>query len=163
MWLLRTFVKCWQSSNRTEITNFFHISFGVDRFYTYASPCFWCAVLLLQHFVEDLSDHFFRRFVACLDVFGPDSVVVTCFTFFLRPFMAACTSSCVNSGISFLTSSLQLFFSVCLLWNSPKTFAIPVLDVTVSPLSFTQIACYCCICVFTQILDLLWCLHLRPS
>ena len=34
---------------------------------------------MLQHFVEDLPDHFMRRCVASLHVFGQDSVVVTCF------------------------------------------------------------------------------------
>ena len=40
-------MKRWQSANRAVITDFFHISFFVDHFYTYSSPCFWCAVLLL--------------------------------------------------------------------------------------------------------------------
>ena len=45
--------------------------FFVDHFHKYFySPCFWCAVLLLQHFVKDLYHTFFRRFVACFDVFG---------------------------------------------------------------------------------------------
>ena len=54
----------------------------VDHFCTYYSPCFWCVVVLDQHFVEDVSDHFLRRCVASHDVLGPDSVVVTCFTSF---------------------------------------------------------------------------------
>ena len=90
------FVKRWQSANRAVVTNCFHISFFVDHILTYSSPCFWCAIFLLQHFVEGLSDHFFRRCV----VLGPDSLVVTC------------TSSCVNYDISFFTSSLQLFLLV---------------------------------------------------
>ena len=53
----------------------------LDHFYTYYYPCFLPAILLLQHSVEDLSDHFFSRFVACLDVFSSDSIVMSCFTF----------------------------------------------------------------------------------
>ena len=69
--------------------------------------------------------------------------------------MAVCTSHCVNYGTSFFTSSLQLsfgvrscfqivrvlhffsefFFSIKLAVNSPKTLAIPFLDVIVSTLS----------------------------
>ena len=33
-------------------------------------------------FIEDLCHHFFRFFVACFDVFGFDSVAVSCFAFF---------------------------------------------------------------------------------
>ena len=48
---------------------------------TYYSPCFLRAILLLHQKIEDLSDHFFSRFVSCLDVFSSDSIVMSCFTF----------------------------------------------------------------------------------
>ena len=129
----------------------------VDHLDTYSSACFWCAVLSLQHFVEDLSDHFFRRFVACLDVFGLDSVCRHLLYPFLRVSMAVCTSSCVNSGISFfrhhcsfhllcsflfrICDGLALLLKVDLMHRvccgiHQRHLPISFFDVTVSPLSF---------------------------
>ena len=99
-WLLRgvlqkMLAEC--KSGKAIVTNVFHISLFLDHFYTYYYPCFLRAILLLQHSVEDLSDHFFSRFVACLDVFSLDSIVISCFTF--------SEATCGNS-----------YFILCELW-----------------------------------------------
>ena len=107
---------------------------------------------MLHHFVDNLSYHLLRRAVACLDVFCPNSIVVTCITFF-RLSMAVCASPFVSSGIiitafSFCVRSCSRFLEgfalllrIVLLHKaccrySPKTWAIPFLDVIVSPFSF---------------------------
>ena len=137
------------------ITDFFHI-FCRSLLYLFFSMFLVCSPpCMVHHFVEIMSHRFFRCFVACLQVFSSDSTVVTCFTFLMLP-MAVCNSSCVNSGISFhviVTASLSVFILVsvgvahrlrgdlqqkaCCRSKSPKTLAIPFLDVIVSPfLSF---------------------------
>ena len=87
-------------------------SFFLDHFYTYYSPCFLRTILLLHQKIEDLSDHFFSRFVACLDVFSSDSIVISCFTFS----GATCGSLKLHVVwtliFSFFTSSLQPSLSV---------------------------------------------------
>ena len=125
----------------------------------YSSTCSWCAVLLLQHFVEDLSDHFSRRFVACLDAFGSGfrcchllhlflkiSMAVLYFilcevwSFISHVFVTALSSRCSFLFPSFegLVLLLQADFRHDgLLQNLPKTFQqFLSLDVIVSPLSF---------------------------
>ena len=36
------------------VSDFFPVSFFVDHFKTYSSPCFGCAIFLLHHLVENL-------------------------------------------------------------------------------------------------------------
>ena len=75
--------------------------FFVNHFYTCSSPWFWCAIFVLQHFVQFLYFHFFRRFIARLDVFGSESVVVTCFTLF----------EATNGSLYFFSCELRFFMS----------------------------------------------------
>ena len=49
----------------TMLSRVFHISLFVDHFYANYSPYCCGAILLFQHFVEDLSYHLLRRLVTC--------------------------------------------------------------------------------------------------
>ena len=111
----------------------------------------------VQYLIENLSRHFFRLFTTRFDVFRAYSIAVARLTFFSRLLIAACTSflrtpeshlSCPRSLVFSIFCSfhlcndltlhchLSLSSSCNLLWNSPKTLAIPLRDVTVSPFSF---------------------------
>ena len=72
--VVKKFVQRSQRADRAIVSNIFNVTFFVYHFYSYSLPCLWCAFFLFYHFIEDLSQHFFRFFVACFDVFGSDSV-----------------------------------------------------------------------------------------
>ena len=71
----------------------------MSHFYSCSLPCFWCTFFVFYNFIEDLSHHLFRFFVARFDVFGSDSIAVClcclCFESAALPV--------VISGISFIS------------------------------------------------------------
>ena len=83
---------------------------------------------MLYDYVEDLSHHLFRLFVASFDVFGSDSIVCLQTCLCLSLLIAVCHSSVVISGILIITLVLLLCTSMLL------------------PFSFSPISCSVCSC-----------------
>ena len=72
----KQFVQRMRRTDRAVVSNILHVYFSVYHFYCHFSPCLWSKFILLYDFVEDLSHHFFRLFVASFDGLGSDSIAV---------------------------------------------------------------------------------------
>ena len=70
-----------EQTDRAVVSSIFHDSFFC-AFYSHFSLCLWSKFILRYDFVEDLSHHLFRLFVASFHVFGSDSIAVCRFVFF---------------------------------------------------------------------------------
>ena len=117
----KQFVQRWQSTDRAIGPDIFFVPSSVDNFLRFSTPCFGSAAFLLEHFVEDLSHHSFRRNVTVLDVFGTDSIVVAGFAFL--EFVDCCLNFFICDQGYFSVSSSPLFF----LTNSPGIMAQGIL------------------------------------
>ena len=105
----KQFVQRWQSTDRAIVSDIFFVPSSVDNFSPFSTPCFGSAAFLLEHFVEDLFHHSFRRNVTVLDVFGTDSIVVAGFAFL--EFVDCCLNFFICDQGYFSVSSSPLFFS----------------------------------------------------
>ena len=94
--VLRTVCTALAECKSGAISDIFHISFFANRSHKYYSP----------------SSHLFSRFVACLDVFGSGSIVVTCFTFF----------EATNGSLHFILC--ELWYFICYLIDMAFSFDI---------------------------------------
>ena len=107
-------VQRWQSAFWHVVSCLFHISRLVNHFYANSSPSRWCAILLFQYLIENLSRHFFRLFtLRCLP-----RVLHCSRSPYLFFWAVDCSLHLIfeNSRISFILSSFScllhlLFFS----------------------------------------------------
>ena len=75
-------VKRWQSAYWHVVSCLFYILPFVNHFHANSSPSCWCAILLFQDLIENLSRHFVRLFTRRFDVFRACSIAVARLTFF---------------------------------------------------------------------------------
>ena len=103
-----------QSTTWAVITNILHVSFFVNHFDLYSSPCLWCTVVFLQYLGLII--------VTSFDVFRSDSVAATAlYTFEL-------IDSCLNPF--FLTHVFCLFIVIHLtVTSSSLRFVFNLVDV----------------------------------
>ena len=104
-------VRRWQSAYWHGVSCLFHTSRFVNHFYANSSPSRWCAILVFQYLIENLSRHFFRLFTTRFDVFRAYSIAVARLTFFSRLLIAACTSF-LRTPESHLSCPRPLVFSI---------------------------------------------------
>ena len=77
----KQFVQRWQSTYRVIVSDIFFVPFFVDNFDPYSAPCFWCAVFLLEHFVEQKGFAFLELVDCCLKFIISDHMYFFVVTF----------------------------------------------------------------------------------
>ena len=102
--------------------------FFVNHLNANPKPCFWRAVLLQQHFVEDLADLFFRLIAAIFDLFSSDPTAVSRFPSFeavnrILDFTCCELRSWLEVPRHFSLLSMHVSASFLLVFSSPSSFS----------------------------------------